>query len=99
MTELSRVWVARAAAPAAFLAAVTVAVLLVRAGLRENDPVRPAEPDVVTVAPGRAFHRIRRGDTLAAIASRYETTVRRLRLLNPALDPARLRVGDRIRVR
>jgi LysM repeat protein len=99
MTELSRAWVARAAAPAAFLAAVTVAVLLVRAGLRENDPVTPTETDVVAVAPGGRFHLIRRGDTLAAIAARYDTTVRRLRLLNPALEPARLHVGDRIRVR
>jgi nucleoid-associated protein YgaU len=90
---------ARAAAPAAFLAAVTVAVLLVRAGLRENDPAPATEPGITAVAQGQRFHLIRRGDTLAAIARRYGTTVQRLRRLNATLEPAGLRVGDRIRVR
>ena len=36
--KLDRAHVARVAAPVLFLLAVTVAVLLVRSGLRENDP-------------------------------------------------------------
>ena len=39
------------------------------------------------------------GDTLAAIAERYDTTVDRLVELNPDVDPVALVVGDRLRVR
>jgi spore germination protein YaaH len=95
-----RGWAARLTAPAAFLAAVTVAVLLVRAGLQENDPVPRIEPAAAAVAaPGRRVHLVRRGDTLEAIAARYRTTVPRLRKLNSGLDPVDLRVGVRVRVR
>jgi LysM repeat protein len=96
----TREWAARLAAPAAFLAAVTAAVLLVRAGLQENDAVPRAEPAAAAVAaPGQRFHLVRRGDTLAELAARYGTTVARLRKLNTGLDPVDLRVGVRVRVR
>ena len=45
------------------------------------------------------FHVIVAGDTLAAIAERYDTTVDRLVDLNPDVDPVALVVGDRLRVR
>ena len=88
---------ARILAPAAFLAAVTVAVLLVRAGLREEAPAVPPRPGVTAVEP--AYHVVRRGDTLAAIADRYGTTVAAVRALNPDVDPVSLDVGRRLRVR
>ena len=44
---------ARFAAPAAFLAAATVAILLVRSGLENGDPTTPAATTTVaTTAPG-----------------------------------------------
>ena len=44
---------ARFAAPAAFLAAATVAILLVRSGLENGDPTTPATTtSVTTTAPG-----------------------------------------------
>lgn len=41
---------------------------------------------------------IRRGDTVAAIASRYDTTIAAVLALNPGLDPSRLQVGTVIQV-
>jgi LysM repeat protein len=106
--------VARYAAPAAFLLAATVAVLLVRSGLSNGDASTPAPTTVATTtverppgttrgtttAPnGAEFYVIQAGDTLAVIADRYDTTVEQLLVLNPEIDPVALTVGDRIRVK
>jgi LysM repeat protein len=97
--------VARVAAPLAFLAAVTVAVLLVRAGLDEAstrvESTTPAAtaPTTTTTPVARRFYRIRAGDTLAAIAPRFGLTEAELVVLNPGIEPTALRIGQRIRVR
>ena len=100
-------------APAAFLAAVTIAVLLVRTGLREDDPDPGATTTTVTSpaprggqtateprspARQRRFYRIRDGDTLESVAARFDTSVDRLLAVNPGLDPTALRIGQRVRV-
>jgi LysM repeat protein len=105
---------ARWGAPAAFLVAATVAVLLVRSGLSNGEEGAPprattaatttAESPVTTggttTAPnGAEFYEIQAGDTLAVIADRYDTTVEELLVLNPDVDPVALTVGDRIRVK
>ena len=96
---------ARVAAPLAFLAAVTVAVLLVRAGLDEastrSEPTPPTAtaPTTTTPVSARRFYRIRAGDTLAAIAPRFGLTEAELVALNPGIEPTALRIGQRIRVR
>jgi spore germination protein YaaH len=42
---------------------------------------------------------VKRGDTFGAIARRFETTVKKLRTLNPGLaDPTSIRVGTEVRV-
>ena len=93
---------ARVAAPLVFLAAVTIAVLLVRAGLEER-PAREEPTVPVTTAPtpetGRRYYRVRPGDTLAAIAPRFGLTEGELVALNPGIEPMALRIGQRIRVR
>ncbi len=110
----------RFAAPAAFLAAVTIAVLLVKAGLDSNQTSNTAAtattgaattratPTATTkivltdtataTTPGAQYYVIQSGDTLGAIAARYDTTVEQLLALNPDVDPAALHPGDRIRV-
>ena len=106
---------ARYAAPAAFLAAATIAVLLVRSGLSNGDTAAPPARTVATTTveqepttgggttttvPANAeFYEIQAGDTLAVIADRYDTTVEELLVLNPEIDPVALRVGERIRVK
>jgi LysM repeat protein len=106
---------ARFAAPAAFLAAATVAILLVRSGLENGDATTPPTTTAATTAPattrpgatggtttnsaGAQFYVIQAGDTLAVIADEHDTTVEQLLVLNPEVDPVALTVGQRIRVK
>ncbi len=121
MDRSTREALARIAAPAAFLLAVSIAVVLVRAGLRDGDAGSPPPTAIVetrtaeelppvptvprvTTAPattneiGVEFYEIQSGDTLAAVAARFGTTVEQLLILNPDADPVALRIGQRIRV-
>lgn len=108
---MNRQLATRLAAPAAFLAGITVAVLLVRAGLNEGEPTTAAQTSVATTTaatttttqtatqPTPVFVEVESGGTLDQIALDNDTTVERLLLLNPGLDPTALQVGQRIRVR
>jgi LysM repeat protein len=46
----------------------------------------------------RRFYVIEAGDTLSAIAARFDTTEERLQELNEDIDPLALRPGQRIRI-
>jgi len=97
----------RYAAPVAFLAAVTIAVLLVRSGLQRDSPSSPTTPETTTVLTQTAtqrhqrpqYYRLRPGETISDVALRFNTTVAALLALNPKIQPTRLSVGQRIRVR
>ena len=104
---------ARFAAPAAFLLAATIAVLLVRSALPdEQGTPQPAPtsattqartttaraPGTTTAAAEPAFYEIQAGDTLETIAAEHGTTVEQLLVLNPDIDPVALSIGQRIRV-
>jgi LysM repeat protein len=114
----------RFGAPVAFLIAVTIAVLLIKAGLDSSGSnttpaATPTTAPTTTQAattttklvltgtaaatttappPGAQYYEIQSGDTLGAIATRYDTTVDELLTLNPGLDPNALQPGERIRV-
>jgi LysM repeat protein len=109
---VNRRWAVRLAAPAAFLAGVTLALLLVRAGLGEDAPTTTGEEIAATrttrpttgttpgtTAPRPVFATVEAGDTLDQIALDHDTSVERLLELNPDLDPTGLQIGQRIRVR
>ena len=100
----------RWAAPVAFLAAVTIGALVVRAGLHSGRHPH-AQPPTTTVTtskkkthahghqpPPARTYTVQSGDTLATIATKTGTTVIRLEQLNPGVDPTALRVGQTIRV-
>jgi len=93
----------RYGAPAAFLLAVTIAVLLVRSGLRHHaaapvtTTVKTTTTSPVTRRP--RYYKLRAGETLSDVAVRFDTTVERLLALNPRVKPTALIVGQRIRVR
>lgn len=102
----------RYGAPAAFLAAVTIAVLLVRSGLQTKDsprttsvattqstPTAAGTTTGTTAARPRQFYRLRTGETLSDVAIRFRTTVEDLLALNPGIEPTNLNVGQRIRVK
>jgi LysM repeat protein len=105
---------ARFAAPAAFLVAVTVAVLLVRAGFEGGSDSRgattaltttqavttttTATTTTTTTQPAKSYYTIQAGDTLDIVAARYGKTADDLLALNPGIDPHALRIGQKIRV-
>ena len=102
---------ARIAAPVAFLVGVTLAVVLVRAGL-SDEPGRPrgaghdddaaddCRNDAATTTQAQpVLATVESGDTLDQIALDHDTTVERLLELNPNLDPRELQVGQQVRVR
>ena len=101
---------ARYAAPAAFLAAVTIGVVVIRAGL-EHGKHHAGTPTTTATTKTTTSHEhghksshartytIKSGDTLAAIAAANGTTVAALVHLNPGIDPQALHVGQTIRVK
>ena len=108
---MNRQLATRLAAPAAFLAGITIAVLLVRAGLNDAETTTAAQTTVATTTavtttatttatePEPVFVEVEAGGTLDQIALDNDTTVEQLLQLNPGLDPTALQVGQRIRVR
>jgi LysM repeat protein len=110
---MNRQVAARLLAPAAFLAGVTIAVVLIRVGLHGQDEsaTQPratgtttaaqttAPPPPTTAPPEPVFVRVEEGGTLDQIALDNDTTVERLLELNPGIDPTGLRIGQRVRVR
>jgi LysM repeat protein len=105
--ERSRV--TRWAAPVAFLAAVTIGALVVRAGFEHGK--HHASPPVTTVSSKTKKHHrhghghrgvrtytVQSGDNFEKIATKTGTTVARLEQLNPHVNPTALQVGEKIRV-
>lgn len=101
---------ARYAAPAAFLAAVTIGVVVIRAGFEDGKHLANTPAATVTTRTTTTHghgHRkvhtrtytIRSGDTLASISVKTGTPVAQLEHLNPGIDPQALRVGETIRVK
>ena len=101
---------ARYAAPAAFLAAVTIGVIVIRAGFehgKHHSKKPPATVTTKTTTTHKHGHKtvhtrsytIQSGDTFASIAAKTGTTVVALEHLNPHVDPNTLRVGETIRVK
>jgi LysM repeat protein len=107
----SRGWraeVKRYAAPVAFLAAVTIAVLLVRSGLNADSSPSPTTVATTSTRPTTTptprhrrpkYYRLRAGETISDVAIRFNTTVEQLLKLNPKIEPTQLTIGQRIRVR
>jgi LysM repeat protein len=104
----------RYGAPAAFLAAATIAILLIKAGLsggsgetttagalstETTTPVTRTHPTTTAQTTTAArYYTIQSGDTLGSVAVQEHTTVDELVRLNPGIDPKALHVGQRIRV-
>jgi LysM repeat protein len=98
----------RYAAPAAFLLAVTVAVVLVRSGLehgssspRTTTTTRriPPSPQVSTTAKGREYWRVRAGDTFGVISTKTGVPVKRIQRLNPKVTSTSLFIGEKVRIK
>ena len=100
--------VAHYAAPVAFLAGVTVAVLLVHSALSGHATTRATttSPRIVvsvtetsTKPAKKRFYVVQVGDTFGTIASKEGITVERLQALNPGVSTNALQVGQKLRVK
>jgi LysM repeat protein len=104
-------WGPRLLAPLAFFAAVTVLALLVQSSLNAKPKpeasattssfaTTPTSTGTTTVGkPGkRKNYTIKDGDTLEAIALRFDTTVDDLITLNPNIEANALEPGTKIRI-
>jgi LysM repeat protein len=68
-------------------------------GLGRSSRIYPGQ--VLKVTSGKVkyvVHRVRRGETLGAIARKYRTSVARIRANNSIDDPDLLRVGDNLKI-
>ena len=90
----------RYAAPAAFLLAVTIAVVLVRAGL-EHGGATATVTTRSTTAPltTKAFWTVRAGDTFQSISTKTGVPVGKIERLNPNVSSTSLFIGQRIRLK
>jgi LysM repeat protein len=109
----SRRRAAHVAAPFLFLAAVTVAVLLIRAGLESGSSGPKSTVTVQTqTAPARAtttkheprpgaqqFYTVQTGDTFSSISVKTGVSIADLERLNPRVSSNALHVGQRLRVK
>jgi LysM repeat protein len=86
----------RFVAPAAFLAAVTIAVVLIRAGLESGSAVTTTT--VATTVAVKRYYRVRAGDTIAAISKATGVSVKTIERLNPKVHSTSLFIGERIRI-
>src|SRR5205814_6473765 len=100
---------ARYLAPAAFLAGITIAVLLVNAGLRggkapTTTTLGPVTSVVqtTTTAPKtgkKHFYTVQTGDTFGTIASKAGISIAQLEALNPGVSSNSLQVGQKLRIK
>lgn len=56
-------------------------------------------PERKPAADKPVYHKVRRGQNLSKIARQHGTTVRRIEQLNPGINPSKIQVGQRIRVK
>ena len=92
----------RYAAPAAFLLAVTIAVVLIRSGINSGKPqTSAAAPPVSTGSQvtKRRYWRVRAGDTFNVISSKTGVPVATIARLNPKASSTSLFIGEKIRIR
>ena len=105
----------RYVAPAAFLLAATIAVLLIRSGLQAGGTSKPATTAVVT-APhktvststtagttttkaGPRFWTVQAGDTFGVISTKSGVPVATIQQLNPNVKSTSLFIGQKLRLR
>ena len=81
-----------------------------RVSIGQRIKIRGKAPEGVVSAPakvdntlstesGEVWHTVVSGDLVGRIAAKYGTTVKRIKELNPELNPDRISIGQRIRVK
>jgi hypothetical protein len=91
-------------APALFLLAATLAVVVFRAVRHASPPApAPAASHVIgsrtPARPAPRFYTVAAGDTLAAIVAKTGVAAARIQALNPGVTPTALFVHEKLRLR
>jgi len=105
----------RYVAPAAFLLAATIAVLLIRAGLQSGSSAPAVDTAPITVhktvsvpppttsktktKTAKQFWTVQAGDTFGVISSKTGVPVATIEQLNPNVKSTSLFIGEKIRLR
>jgi LysM repeat protein len=89
----------RYAAPAAFLLAVTIAVVLVRAGLEHGGATATVTTRTTETRVTTKFWTVRAGDTFQSISTKTGVSVATIERLNPNVSSTSLFIGQRIRLK
>ena len=105
----------RYVAPAAFLLAATIAIVLIRSGLQSGaHPVHTSTVSTqphktvstatttgrtTTTASGPRFWTVQAGDTFGVIATKTGVSVATIQQLNPNVNPTSLFIGQKLRLR
>lgn len=105
----------RYAAPAAFLLAATLAVVLIHSGLENGgspsrsrtattQPLRVSTASTTTTKtagrrPAKRFWTVQAGDTFGVISSKTGVPVSTLERLNPKVSSTSLFIGEKLRIR
>ncbi|MBO7311980.1 MAG: LysM peptidoglycan-binding domain-containing protein [Alistipes sp.] len=64
-----------------------------------NTPAEPKKEVTATSDSGEVWHTVADGDLVGRIATKYGTSVKRIKELNPDLNPDRISIGQKIRVK
>jgi LysM repeat protein len=101
----------RYAAPTAFLAVATIAIVLIASALHHaqdrttTTTAATSKPGATRTAPvktttvgKRRFYTVVAGDTFGVIASKTKTTVADLERLNPGVSSTSLHIGQKLRI-
>jgi LysM repeat protein len=101
--------IAHYAAPVAFLAGVTIAVLLVHSALNHHTGTTTTPATTITTAAtttkkpsrrtGGRFYVVQSGDSFGTIAAKEGISVAQLEALNPGVSSNALRVGQKVRIK
>ena len=89
----------RYVAPAAFLLAVTIAVVLIRVGIESGGSSPPTTTQSAKKPPAKRYWTVRAGDTFAVISSKAHVPMKTLVRLNPKSSSTSLHIGQKVRIR
>lgn len=71
---------------------------------KESEVARPEQSQTTTTTAtadsnNPVFHTIEQGDMFGSLAVKYETTSKKIQELNPDIDPTKLQIGQKVRVK
>jgi LysM repeat protein len=67
--------------------------------VKEEKRAEPKKEESVVAAGDEVYHTIESGDTFGHLAVKYDTSSKKIQELNPDLDPTKLQLGQKVRVK